>query len=139
MYALIVTNYWADLILLTHTERTYVGAVQREVIFDFSPKMQKVRDSELRQFSLLQVSIRGSLYALVLTNYWADLILLTHTERVYVGAVRRKTNPALYDLKHCAPLTIRRRGTLSALLTTTCLNFVKCVNRVMTSHAKKPV
>ena len=90
MYALIVTNYWADLILLTHTERTYVGAVQREVIFDFSPKMQKVRDSELRQFSLLQVSIRGSLYALVLTNYWADLILLTHTQRAYVGAVRRR-------------------------------------------------
>ena len=89
MYAPVLSNYWADLIFLLHTERAYVVAVRRRVIFDFSSKLPKLRDAELRHFSAFQWSRRVSLYAPVLSNYCAYLILLLHIDRAHVGAVRR--------------------------------------------------
>ena len=50
-----LSNYWTDLIVLVHTERTYVEAVQRGVIFDFSAKMPKLRDSEQTIFASSRV------------------------------------------------------------------------------------
>ena len=40
LYGPDLSNYWTALIVLVHTERTYVEAVQRGVIFDFLQKCQ---------------------------------------------------------------------------------------------------
>ena len=41
LYGLYLRNPLTDLILLLHMERTYIGAVQRRVNFDFSRKLKK--------------------------------------------------------------------------------------------------
>ena len=41
LYGLYLRNPSTDLIFLLHLERTYIGAVQRRVNFDFSWKLKK--------------------------------------------------------------------------------------------------
>ena len=41
LYGLYLRNPSIDLIFLLHMERTYIGAVQRRVNFDFSRKLKK--------------------------------------------------------------------------------------------------
>ena len=41
LYGLYLRYPFIDLILLFHMERTYIGAVQRRVNFDFSWKLKK--------------------------------------------------------------------------------------------------
>ena len=41
LYGLYLRNPSIDLIFLLHMERTYIGAVQRRVNFDFSGKLKK--------------------------------------------------------------------------------------------------
>ena len=56
LYALVLSNYKVDLNILVHRERAYVGAVPRRVIFDFTQKLPKLSDFELRQFFTFQCS-----------------------------------------------------------------------------------
>ena len=62
-------------------ERPYSGGVQRRVIFEFWPKMDKLRHFRLRRFSENQ----WILYALLLSNGLRYSFLLFHMERSYSG------------------------------------------------------
>ena len=79
----VLSNYWPDLISLVDTERAYIVAVPRRVIFHFCPKMSKFRHSERRHFFASQWLEQGFLSAPVLSNYWPDLSL-TDTFHVHL-------------------------------------------------------
>ena len=71
LYGLYLSNPSRDSVLFLDIERTYAGAVQREVNFDFSWKLKKKID--IIDF-LYRLAIFMSLYGLHLSNPSMDSI-----------------------------------------------------------------
>ena len=90
LYGLYLRNHSTDLIFLLHMERTYIGAVQRRVNFDFFQKLRKWEFFEKMYNFLNGLKIFMSLYGLYIRNPSTDLIFLLRMERTYIGAVQSR-------------------------------------------------
>ena len=99
LYGLYLRNPSTDLIFLLHMERTYIGAVQRRVNFDFSWKLKNENSLKKCKISYMDFAIFMSLYGMYLRNPSTDLIFLLQMERTYIGVVQRSSIFVFFFLK----------------------------------------